>query len=82
MEEAGFEALYAGVALLRRPRESLGAHLLGDVIKHVAVLQAAPQGELDAVLSPNLQQDSSLLVRPRHLPARVGQEVAGRRLIV
>lgn len=72
-----FKALNAGVALLRRPDESSFTHLLGDVLKHVAVLQAAPQGELDAVFTPNLQQGASLLVRPGRLFAQVGQEVAG-----
>ncbi len=42
----------------------------------MAVLQAAPQGELDGVLTPDLQQGASLLVRPGHLSAQVGQEAA------
>lgn len=77
MEEAVFDALDAGVALLRGPDVSSVAHLLRDVLEHVAVLQAAPQGELDAVLAPDLQQGSGLPVRPGHLPAHVGQDVAG-----
>lgn len=47
MEEAIFKALDAGVALVRGPYESLVTHLLRDVLKHVAVLQGAPQGDLD-----------------------------------
>lgn len=82
MEEAVFKALDAGVALLRGPNEPLVIHLLRDVLKHVAVLQAAPQVELDAVLPPDPQQGASLLVRPGHLPAHFGQEVAGWRLLV
>ena len=42
MQEAMLEAFDAGVALLRGPDESSVAHLLGDVLKHVAVFQAAP----------------------------------------
>ena len=57
-----FEALNAGVALLRGPYESSVVHLLRDVLKHMSVLQAAPQGDLDVVLAPDLQQAASLLV--------------------
>lgn len=76
MQEAMFKAFNAGVALLRGPYESSVAHLLRDVLEHVAVLQAALQGELDAVFAPDPQQGASLLVRPGHLSAQVGQEVA------
>lgn len=77
MEEAIFKALNAGVALLRGPYESSVTHLLRNVLKHVAVLQAALQRELDGVFAPDLQQGASLLLRPGHLPAQVGQEVVG-----
>lgn len=82
MEEAVFEALNAGVALLWGPYESSVAHLVGDVHKHVTVLQAASQSELDVVFTPDLQQGASLLVRPGHLSAQVGQEVSGWGLLV
>ena len=82
VEEAVFKALDAGVALLRGPYEPLVIHLLRDVLKHVAVLQAAPQAELDAVLPPDLQQGASLLVWPGHLSAHFSQEVAGWGLLV
>lgn len=62
MEEAIFKALDAGVALVRGPYESLVTHLLRDVLEHVAVLQGAPQSDLDRVLTPDLQQGASLLV--------------------
>lgn len=78
MVEAVFKALDAGVALVRGPHESAVVHLVGDVVEHVAVLQGAPQGELHRVLAPDAQQGASLLLRPGHLPARVGldEEVA------
>lgn len=76
MEKAIFKALNAGVALVCGPYESSVAHLLRDVLKHVAVLQRAPQGELDGVLTPDLQQGASLLVRPGHLSTQVSLEEA------
>lgn len=82
MEEAVLEAFNASVALLWGPHEPSVVHLLWDVLEHMSVLQAALQGELDVVLAPDLQQGASLLVRPGHLSAQVGQEVAGRRLLV
>lgn len=82
MEEAVLEAFNAGVALLWGPHEPSVLHLLRDVLEHMSVLQAALQGELDVVFAPDLQQGASLLVRPGHLSAQVGQEVAGRRLLV
>jgi len=80
MQEAVFKPLDAGVALLWGPYVSSVAHLLRDVVEHVAVLQAAPQGELHIVLPPDLQQGAGLLVRPGRLPAQV-QELAGGRLL-
>lgn len=83
MEEAVFKALDAGVALVCGPYESLVTHLLGDVLKHVAVLQGTPQGVLDGVLTPDLQQGARLLVGPRHLSAQVSlDEAAACRLFV
>lgn len=54
MVEAVFKALDAGVALIGGPHEPAVVHLLGDVLEHVAVLQGAPQGELDRVLTPDV----------------------------
>lgn len=82
MDKAVFKALHAGVALLGGPDEAVVAQLLWDVLKHVSVLQAAPQGELDAVLAPDLQEGASLKVRPGSLSAHVCQDVAGRGLLV
>lgn len=82
MDEAVFEALDAGVALARGADEAALVHLLGDVLEHVPVLEAASQRELHAVAAPDLQQGARLVVRPRHLPAQVGQQVVGRRLLV
>ena len=67
MDEAIFEALDARVALLRGPDESPSAHLLGDVLKHVPVFQAA-------------LQRAGLQVRPGRFPAHVGQLAGGRLL--
>lgn len=48
----------------------------------MSVLQAALQCELNAVLTPDLQQCASLLIRPGHLSAQVNQEAAGRGLLI
>lgn len=82
MVEAVFKAFNAWVALLWGPYESQVIHLLRNVLKHMAVLQTAPQGDLDAVFTPDLQQGASLLVRPGRLSALVSQEAAGWRLLV
>lgn len=62
MEEAVFKALDACVALLRGTDESMVAHLVRDVHKHVAVLLAAPQSQLDRVFTPDLQEGASLQI--------------------
>lgn len=83
MVEAVFKALDAGVALIGGPHEPAVVHLLGDVLKHMAVLQGASQGELDRVLTPDVQQGAGLLVRPGHLSTQVRlREVASCGLLV
>lgn len=83
MEEAVFEALYAGVALVCGPCVPTVAHLLGNVVKHVAVLLGTFQRELDGVLAPDLQQSARLLLRPGRLSTQVSRdEVAARQLLV
>lgn len=62
MVEAVFKALDAGVALVGGPHESVVVHLFRDVLKHVAVLQGAPEGELHRVLAPDVQQGAGLLL--------------------
>lgn len=74
MEEAVFEAFDAGVALVRGPHVPPLAHLLRDVVEHVAVLLGTFQRELHRVLAPDLQQGSGLLLRPGRLPAGVSLE--------
>lgn len=83
MEEAVFEPLDAGVALVGGPCVTVVAHLLRDVVKHVAVLLGTFQRELDRVLAPDLQQGASLLLRPGRLSTGVSlEEVAARQLLV
>lgn len=83
MVEAVFKSLDAGVALIGGPHEPAVVHLLRDVLEHVAVLQRSPQGELDRVLTPDVQQGAGLLVRPGHFPTQVGlREVASCGLLV
>lgn len=76
MQEAIFEAFDAGVALVRGPGVPSAAHLLRDVVEHVAVLLGTFQRELHRVLAPDLQQGASLLLRPGRLPAQVRLEEA------
>lgn len=83
MEEAVFEPFDAGVALVGGPCVTMVAHLLRDVVKHVAVLLGAFQRELDRVLAPDLQQGAGLLLRPGRLSTQVSlEEVAAPRLLV
>lgn len=82
MEEAIFEAFDAGVALVRGPDVPQLAHLLRDVVEHVAVLLGAFQRELHRVLAPDLQQGAGLPLRPGRLPAGVRlEEVAAHQLL-
>lgn len=76
MEEAMFEPFDAGVALVCGPYVPSVAHLVRDVVEHVAVLLGTFQRELHRVLAPDLQQGASLLLRPGRLSTQVSLEEA------